>query len=78
MIGHAYSNSRPPPQRPFWSIDPFFVNLRHGIRAAVRLSLETPRRTFYHPSPVNSQIKYPEIMVSDVSGAKSLYTDVLE
>ncbi|KAL9029678.1 MAG: hypothetical protein Q9196_002102 [Gyalolechia fulgens] len=52
----------PPPQRPFWGIDPFFVNLRHGIRAAVKLSCEAPRRTFYHPSPVNKQVKYPELM----------------
>ncbi|KAL8939332.1 MAG: hypothetical protein Q9216_003425 [Gyalolechia sp. 2 TL-2023] len=52
----------PPPQQPFWSVDPFFVNLRHGIRIVVKLSVEPPRRTFYHPSPVNNQVKYPEIM----------------
>ncbi|KAL8835144.1 MAG: hypothetical protein Q9170_003449 [Blastenia crenularia] len=69
--GSARVTFGPPPQNAFWTtIIPFFVNLRRGVRAAVRLFLENPRRTFYHPSPVNKQIKYPEVMI--------LYADSLE
>ncbi|KAI4149277.1 MAG: hypothetical protein LQ341_001368 [Variospora aurantia] len=56
---------RPPPQWPFWAVEQFFVNLRRGSRIdriAVKLYLEQPRRTFFHPSPVNPLVKYPESM----------------
>ncbi|KAL8763852.1 MAG: hypothetical protein Q9184_000448 [Pyrenodesmia sp. 2 TL-2023] len=61
--GNARVTFGPPPQRPFWGIDPFFVNLRNGGRRAVKLLLEAPRRTFLHPCPVNSNVKYPESMI---------------
>ncbi|KAL8661349.1 MAG: hypothetical protein Q9202_005651 [Teloschistes flavicans] len=60
--GVAKVTYSPPPIEPLWRIDPFLINLRHGTRAAVQLSLEESRRTFYHPSPVNPSIKYPEVM----------------
>lgn len=54
----------PPPLEPFWQrIQPFRVGWGAGNSIPVRLSLEVPRRTFYHPSPVNPSIKYPEVMV---------------
>lgn len=63
MTEEADGSLSPPPQRPFWTVPPFFVNRRRGDRVAVSLYLESPRRTFYHPSPVNSKVKYPESMV---------------
>ncbi|KAL8703479.1 MAG: hypothetical protein Q9201_003353 [Fulgogasparrea decipioides] len=60
--GIAKVTYNPPPPHPFWQIEPFYINLRHGIRVSIRLSLEPPRRTFYHPSPVDPTVKYPEVM----------------
>ncbi|KAL8725364.1 MAG: hypothetical protein Q9181_006444 [Wetmoreana brouardii] len=60
--GVAKVTYNPPPPHPFWQIQPFFVNLCHGPRASLRLFLEPPRRTFYHLSPVDPMVKYPEVM----------------
>ncbi|KAL8929703.1 MAG: hypothetical protein Q9172_000260 [Xanthocarpia lactea] len=61
--GAAKITFSPPPLEPFWQN---FRSLRVEGRAKpeipVRLSLEAPRRTFYHPSPVDPSIKYPEVM----------------
>ncbi|KAL9590648.1 MAG: hypothetical protein Q9203_000573 [Teloschistes exilis] len=60
--GIAKVTYSPPPNQPFWQMNPFFINLRHGTRAQVILSLDESRRTFTHPSPVNPSMRYPEVM----------------
>ncbi|KAL8997015.1 MAG: hypothetical protein Q9169_003605 [Polycauliona sp. 2 TL-2023] len=61
--GAARITFSPPPSEPFWQrTQPFRVPWGAGNGIPVRFFLEPPRRTFYHPSPVNPSIKYPEVM----------------
>ncbi|KAL8951423.1 MAG: hypothetical protein Q9222_002614 [Ikaeria aurantiellina] len=59
----ADAASSPPPPRAFWQDEPFYIHMQGGFRAVVRLSIEPRRRTFYHPSPVNPAVRYPEVMI---------------
>ncbi|KAL8679212.1 MAG: hypothetical protein Q9186_004509 [Xanthomendoza sp. 1 TL-2023] len=62
--GSARVTISPPPPLPFWqTIQQFYVIWRAGTKVPVRVYLETERRTFQHPSPVNPSVKYPEIMI---------------
>ncbi|KAL8783976.1 MAG: hypothetical protein Q9213_004227 [Squamulea squamosa] len=61
--GSARVSFSPPPVQPFWQlIQSFRLKWRDGIQIPVRLLLEPPRRTFFLPSPVDTSIKYPEVM----------------
>ena len=61
------SNCRrsPPPARAFWQA-PTYAIVVGGIPMPVqaRLQLEPSKRLFLTSSPVNPQVRYPEIMVS--------------
>ncbi|KAL8833369.1 MAG: hypothetical protein Q9176_008015 [Flavoplaca citrina] len=62
--GSARITFSPPPLEPFWQrIQPFRIRWGAAMSIPVQLSLEAPRRTYYHPSPVNPSIKYPELMI---------------
>ena len=54
----------PPPMKSFWQVDQYPITVEGEGTRFVRLELLQPRRTFLVPSPVNPQLKYPEIMVS--------------
>ncbi|KAL8655096.1 MAG: hypothetical protein Q9226_003172 [Calogaya cf. arnoldii] len=61
--GSARITFSPPPVEPFWQrIQPFRVEWGAGNSIPIQLFLEAPRRIFYHPSPVDPSIKYPEVM----------------
>ncbi|KAI4110623.1 MAG: hypothetical protein LQ339_001199 [Xanthoria mediterranea] len=61
--GSARVIFKPPPFEPFWQlIAPFRLGRGPGNGTTLRIFPEAPRRTFYHPSPVNPAIKYPEVM----------------
>ncbi|KAL8673583.1 MAG: hypothetical protein Q9168_001981 [Polycauliona sp. 1 TL-2023] len=66
--GAARITFSPPPREPIWQrFQPFHVKWGAGHGIPVRLLLEPPRRTFFHPSPVDPSIKYPEVMILQAS-----------
>lgn len=64
-LGHSNCRRSPPPVRAFWQV-PTYAIVVGGIPMPVlaRLQLDAPKRLFLTSSPVNPQIKYPEMMVS--------------
>lgn len=60
MTVHLYS---PPPTVAFWDTPQCKVPIAGRTAVQARLRLDERPRTFLHPSPVNSKIKYPELMV---------------
>lgn len=48
---------------PFWEHGVYSIPITAEGTVNARLSLEAQKRSFKHPSPVNAQKKYEEVMV---------------
>lgn len=60
---HGLKAISPPPKVAFWEYGTYSIPIAAEGNATARLSLERQKRTFKHPSPVQAQKKYEEVMV---------------
>ena len=55
----------PPPAKAFWQGAKYPISVRQGAETTyVQVELDSKPRTFLASSPVDPQVKYPEVMVS--------------
>ncbi|KAI9715875.1 MAG: hypothetical protein M1812_005695 [Candelaria pacifica] len=61
---NARMRFRPPPARPFWNTQSYWLTTPGtNHKNFLRLELDVKRRSFLAPSPVNNDIKYPELTI---------------